>query len=144
MFFSCVWRDASLSAARLFARVTIKTRATQGGNRGWKVSGSHGNFSWVWRPKLVKCFTFQIHYQTPRQRENQTCSSRNKNYTAGNTCSFGNWQACAWQTNGSHLSALAQSWRKETGSSLLWTRQNKTTRFQCWPASKDVLGWKCQ
>ena len=32
--------------------------------------------------KLVKCFTFQIHYQTPRQRENQTCSSRNKNYTA--------------------------------------------------------------
>ena len=68
VFFSCVWWDASLSAAGLFARVTIKTRATKGGNRGWKVSGSHGNFSWVWR--LVKCFTFQIHYQTPRQREN--------------------------------------------------------------------------
>ena len=62
--------------------------------------------------------------------------------TAYITCSFGNWHTCAWQTKGSHLSALAQSCRNVTGNSILWTRQNKTTRFQCCPASNDVLNKK--
>lgn len=62
--------------------------------------------------------------------------------TACITCSFGNWHACAWQTKGSHLSALAQSCRNVTGNSILWTQQNKTTRFQCCPASNDVLNKK--
>lgn len=55
------------------------------------------------------------------------------------TCSFGTWQACAWQINGSHFSATAQSCKYATGNSILWTRQNRTTRLHSWPASNDVL-----